>query len=395
MAAIIDLYIGGGPDDEVTNLPTKFSVEYIQAGGGVGLTTWGGKAGLTTFRGAIQYLYSLISGQSPLKRLAYAQKWTTYILNNIAFLVSFLGQGFQLITVVANPNVLLSIIPRFAVFEAVLEGNIPIIQPGSRFSFPQMLLDDIPNLGAFAFIADEDVEQGSGYIIFTPEFNIPTNFDNANFYRAEDDNFTNNVSQFINSPSYDRALFVRPRLQSSCHECKKCCKCKKCHKCQNKQTDLPYTTTQLLQGMVMALFSTCTDLTQGLISNDEATLLINERIASMAQYEVEGSCRCTNYFDPGTEGDFLLIFCKRYRLETSDCIVAFTFQGVNDFINGSDLRVNNQVIMNASAVPIDENMGDALYSPNNGIFVYADIVSSRVLRTRAEASLPRVVKKSH
>lgn len=381
MASIIDMILGGNPGDEVTNIPTKFSIEYIQAGGGIGLTTWGPNAGVTTMRSALSYLYKLINGQSPNRKLAYARFWCKYFTDTIAIIISFLGKGLQIFPQKDNPNLLSSIIPGFSTFEALLRGNDIVVEAGSRFGLPQYVETSQRSLAnrksgrntgnrSVTATGDGTASDFSGFIQFTPEFNIPTNFNNANFYRAQDDNYADDVSLFINAPSFDRALFIRPKMEAPIK-----CNKKKCKKCQRKiDTNptlyiRPTTTAQSVQAMIVSLYQTTVQISRGTITEEEGKALLDARVAEMDKYVIPDAST-VYYFDPGENGYCVMVFCKRYRLKTTDCIAGFTLQGVNDFFTGNPERSANQVMMGASAVPIDEDMSDALYSPNNGIFVY-------------------------
>lgn len=227
--------------------------------------------------------------------------------------------------------------------------------------------------------------ESSGTILFTPEFNLPTTFDNANFMRAEDDNYTAHAEQFINSPQFNLALYVRPKMFADpndkiCRRCRRHCDkitgdiggCRKCKKrCQKKHHRKfkckKFTSTIFLQNSVNLIYQFCQRIQREQITFEKGKAMIDDQIKRMSEYKAEGAAM---YELEMIDGFLYMFFCTRYYLRNTDCIVGFMMQGYTDIFQGREGAEYNEIIMSASSAPIDEDMSDAIFPTNTGVFVY-------------------------
>jgi len=326
--------LGGPPDNLNIQLTYQLPVEQV---GSLGLTI----RGVAELNNAIAGFYELTGNQPQNTRAIYARFWADSIISQLS---SVIVAGAFNLNVNINGN-LVSITPNFR-YREVIQGFIKIVPA--------------------TFLPKYVEAESSGYIQFTPEFNIPTTFDNANFIRAEDDNYTNHISEFINSPQFNLALHIRPKIKLNSKN-KKCDRCRQYH---NKCKPQKITNTSALKALVIFLYQTCLSIQREKISVKDGVKLIKEKIAMFDKYQTGGEGTFSfNVFD----NDFIeLILCRRYRLKNTDCIVGFTLQGVNDIFNDQEGAEFNQIIMNASSVPIDEDMSDAIFPSNTGLFVYTN-----------------------
>jgi hypothetical protein len=195
----------------------------------------------------------------------------------------------------------------------------------------------------------------NGLIRFTPEFNVDSSFNNANFFTAPDDNFEDNIQDFINSPAINKAMWILPKLNGQ----KKNCGCKHC----TKKKQVPSTSVADLSAMIISIYQTVSSLQQGTITFEEATLEIDSILENFEKYVVKGA---RNIFYFTVQDNFIyLVLVKRYNLLQSDCVVAFNLQTGSDFLESYD-----KIIMGVSEVPVDEDMSEAIYNPNRGLFFY-------------------------
>lgn len=339
----IILKIGGrvpnSPPDDL-NIQFEFKLPYVSVEGQLGLTV----QGTVELHNAIAKFYELVGNQTIATRTQYARFWADSIIEQISPVL--FGGSFNL--GVKIDGRLYKITPNFEYREALKLANAPLFIIVKRITvfFPKYM----------------DAES-SGYVQFTPEFNIPTTFDNANFLRAEDDNYTNFIDEFIISPQFNLALHIRPKITKKCKKCKKC-KRHKC-KCNKKQ---PYTTSTALQAFVTFMYQVCQKIQREEITFEEGKALIDEKVEFFSKYRTEGAF--TYELELDSNGFVELSFCVRYHLENTDCIVGFTMQGIYDIFTGRPEPIYNQVIMGASSVPIDEDMSDVNYPSNTGVFIY-------------------------
>lgn len=198
-------------------------------------------------------------------------------------------------------------------------------------------------------VRGSEVEGGEmkGMIRFTPEFNVDTKFDNANFYRAQNDNFTEKISQFVNAPSFNKALFILPKLR--------------------RDKKALSTTANELQLMVIQIYQTCLQIQNNEISWEEGSEIILAAVENNDKYLVPGA---RSVFYLNMQNNLLYMqFINRYNLPKSDCSVAFTIDAAIDSTSDS----LNDLIFSVSELPVKEDMSDAIYSPIVGIFAYGDI----------------------
>lgn len=229
--------------------------------------------------------------------------------------------------------------------------------------------------------------ESSGHIKFVAEFNKNSHFDNVHLEDNLDENFTNHSEKFINLPQFNLALFVRPKLFSEnqkhriCRKCRRHCEkvadivggCEKCKsKCQRKHCenfkDKPFTNTAFLTSSVILIYQLCQRIQRKQITFEEGKKSIDEQVEKMSKYLSEGSAMYELRIDQ--DDNLIMLFCNRYNLKNTDCIVGFTMNGINDIFKGRPEAEFNEVLMGVSAVPIDEDMSDAVFPDNNGIFIY-------------------------
>lgn len=384
-----------------------FNVEIVTRGDKTGITS----KGIGTLTEAITYMYGLIAKQPPAERFAIAQTLCdftgstlepirvdfvsefTFVLYehggqllaiNARFLYNFFD-SFNLIFIAnksfswpkyANPGLRtttstasttpsqltattrnISTRERKAIEKKAIEGKVNVRSSGIQSHNEKKECCRVN--------ASEVDTQGGGLIRFTPEFNIDTSFDNANFYRAQNDNFTEKIFQFVNAPSFNKALFIRPKL----HKVKRCkCKCekkKKQHK--SKHESLPTTTANDLQLMVAQIYQICIEIQNNQVTWEDGSAAIMSAIEENDKYLVKGA-RSVFYLTM-TGGLLYLQLINRYNLPSSDCVVAFTVDGAIDFTSDS----LNDLVLSVSEVPVDEDMSEAIYSPIVGIFAYGNI----------------------
>ena len=125
----------------------------------------------------------------------------------------------------------------------------------------------------------------------------------------------------------------------------------------------------------MGMYRIALQAQTGEITPEESKSTIHEIVSSMNKYVVKSSDCCYysyNVIDDGTvEGGFVnIMFCQKYRLEDEDAVVACTMRGIRNFFTNQLDQANNQIIVGASSVQVDDDMADANYDPNTGIFVY-------------------------
>jgi len=112
--------------------------------------------------------------------------------------------------------------------------------------------------------------------------------------------------------------------------------------------------------MIVFIYQTVVSLQLGTISFEEATNQINALVLDFDKYVVKGS-RDIFYFT--MNGEFIyFVLVKRYNLLQSDCSIAFNLK------NGPYFDKYNNIIMGVSEVPVDEDMSEAIYNPNIGLF---------------------------
>ena len=316
--------------------------------------------GLGTLTECLTYMYGLIA-----KRPEDAQMLTQYMALKLVPIKAFEFSEDEFI-LIRDRGQLIGINPRFEY--NFYDGYNRIILPNKSFSWPKYgntSIRSIPNAGSNirksgirhslhikeccrirgSNFVDQNDE--TGIIRFTPKFNIDTKFDNANFYRAQNDNFTEKIHQFVNAPAFNKALFVQKKL----HRCNK----------------LPSTTANNLQLLVMEIYQIALQIQNNKISWEEGSGKIVAAIESYDVYLVEGA-RSVFYMNM-QNNLFFLQFISRYNLPKKDCVVAFTIDGAIDFTDDN----LNDLIFSVSEVPVDEDMSDAIYSPIVGIFAYGNV----------------------
>lgn len=298
--------------------------------------------GQVELNNCIAGLYELIVNQPRNQRLNYTRYWTSELAVALEPII-FKGQ-FTIESIAAST--LRSIKPNFSIRVAQID------QLTGNFLNCAVL----PGIMLPTYV---DSESG-GYVQFTPEFNIPTDFDNANFIRAEDDNYTNRINEFINSPQFELALHIRPKISK---------KCKKCH-CKHKKNKTQVTTPTALKALVRFIYQTCLAVQTERISVEEGKNMIQSKIQDFEKYRSNGSFIYN--FSIDEDGFIFITFCTRYHLANNDCIVGFTMEGTYDIFQKREEAEFNQIIMKASAVPIDEDMTDVVYPSNTGIFIWND-----------------------
>lgn len=331
----IVVQIGGrvqGAPPDILNIQLTYLLGIQQAGPSIGLTI----KGIAELNNCIAGLYDLVLNQPANSRVEYSRYWSDRIISQLSLVLD--SGNFNI-----NPSVngfLISITPNFR-YRQNVKGFIKTVPS--------------------TFLPKYVEAESSGYVQFTPEFNIPTDFDNSNFIRAEDDNFTNHIDEFINSPQFNLALHVRPKKHRKCH---------KCHNrhCESRESTKNFTNTSALKALVIFLYQTCLSIQTEKISVETGLEMINEKLSMFEKYKAKGAS--TYSFSVFDNGFLELILCIRYHLQNTDCIVGFTMQGINDIFNNRDGAEYNQIIMNASSAPIDEDMSDVIYPSNTGLFVY-------------------------
>lgn len=368
---------------ELTFGNAVFSVETISTGGKLALTS----KGLGTLTEAVWYMYGIIAKAPPETRLAEAITLTRRVALRLNNLKAFPISEFEFI-IISEQGQLVGINPRFEY--NFYDGFNRIILPNKSFSWPKygntgILPTPRPNnldirksgirsthakKECCRVKASEVEPEADGIIRFTPEFNIDTKFDNANFYRAQNDNFTEKIFQFVNAPSFNKALFILPKLHKRC-KCGDKNKCKH-HKNTDKHEDKPATTANNLQLLVTEIYQIALQIQNNQISWEAGSSAILSAIEAYDKYLVAGA-RSVFYMNM-QNGLFFLQFIQRYNLPTKDCSVAFTIDGAIDFTNDN----LNDLIFSVSEVPVDEDMSDALYSPIIGIFAYGNVADPEV-----------------
>lgn len=315
--------------------------------------------GLGTLMEAITYMYGLIS-QSPQD----VEILTKYLALKLVSIKAsqFSEDEFILIR---DKGQLIGINPRFEynfydAFNRIIISNKSFSWPKYGNTGIRTIPLKISEKARKSGICVQDKEsyriQGSikenagGIIRFTPEFNIDTNFDNANFYRAQNDNFTEKIFQFVNAPAFNKSLFILRKLH-----------------CGKNPKIIHATTANNLQLLVIDIYQIALQIQNNQISWETGFTYIIEAIESYDKYLVYGA-RSVFYMNI-QNNLFFLQFINRYNLPKSDCVVAFTLDGVIDFTND---KVND-LILSVSEVPVDEDMSDAVYSPILGIFAYGNI----------------------
>lgn len=360
---------------------TVFLIDVLISGSTTSITP----KGLANLMECINFTYTKISSTSANSRLQKATDLTTLITDSILPIKYALTNKFAF-QIVKNGNILVAINPRFEY--NFYDFSLRIGVRNDSLSWPKYLQAyfDPPGVGNRILVANrnanpaisfrndfridsekresccikhsEILPESKGLIRYTPEFNVNTQFDNANFFRAQNDNFTKYVNQFVNAPSFNKALFIRPKLIK-----------KKCHCKKNKNKEIiPSTTANDLQNMVVEIFQTALQIQIGEISWEVGNEKILTSVESMDKYLVKGarSIFFLNYDDELIS----LFFCRRYNLPNSDCVVGFSLDGIDDF----DYDDRKDVIMSVSEVPIDEDMSEAIYSPIVGIFAYENTI---------------------
>ena len=137
-----------------------------------------------------------------------------------------------------------------------------------------------------------------------------------------------------------------------------------------KKESQKYTAAPSLQSLVQSIYLLAVRIQRQELSFNEGKLLIDEKVEVFEQYSDEGA---STYTIVEKNENVYVYFCKRYHLQNTDCIVGFTMKGVCDFITDRPEPEFKQVIMTASSVSIDEDMSDAIYPSNTGIFIYKDM----------------------
>jgi len=338
--------IGRGRPADALNIRYTYRLPYEVTGtGSLGLNI----TGCAELNNAISGLYELTVNQPANTRTNYAIYWGSQLLSQLEDILA--PDDYRNFDIGINPD-----------------GTLRSITPNFRYKFAEDAFGQIfIKFLEPAFLPKYLEAESGGFVQFTPEFNIPTTFDNANFVRAEDDNYTNRIDQFIISPQFNLALHVRPKTYKyeSCPN-KDCYKCEKRIKREDKCRK--YTTTSALQAFVTFCYQTCLKVQKEEISASEGEGMILEKIDMFKKYRGAGASTYNFEIDP--RGFVNLVFCTRYRLKNTDCIVGFTMQGIPDIFTERTEPEFRQIIMNASSVPIDEDMTDAIWPSNTGLFVY-------------------------
>lgn len=366
---------------EITFGNTTFSVETIFKGGKLAITS----KGLGTLTETITYMYGIIARTPVETRLSEAIALTTRVATRLSNLKAFPISEFEFI-IIQEQGQLIGINPRFEY--NFYDGFNRIIMVNKSFSWPKYgntgiksfpvinsknakkANNTIRSSGIRTALSKKEccrvrasdvMPEADGIIRFTPEFNIDTNFDNANFYRAQNDNFTEKIFQFVNAPSFNKALFILPKL----HKIKRC----KCgDRCKCKKKPLPAATTaNNLQLLVTEIYQIALQIQNNKVSWEEGSTTILAAIELYDTYLVQGA-RSVFYMNM-ENGLFFLQFIQRYNLPTKDCVVAFAIDGAIDFTDDS----LNDLIFSVSEVPVDEDMSSAIYSPILGIFAYGNV----------------------
>lgn len=368
---------------------TYFLIQYKITTQGNAITA----KGVGTLMEAINYMYGTISAAPAATRNAVAKAQTDSVTRQLRRLKPFADSEFSFV-LVQNGDQLIGINPRFEYRFYDTALNLVLIN--KSFSWPKYANVAVNNFGFLpqaelknikvrpsgirvhkskkecCLLKKSDIApNASGIIRFTPEFNVDTQFDNANFYRAQNDNFTEKIRQFVNAPAFNRALFLRPKAEQNQDKggCKHC-DCDSCYKKrkEKKKKNKVYTTTanDLLQ-MVTAIYQISTAIQNNEITWQDGSEQIIALVEAMQKYEVKGA---RSVFYLGMQDQLIYIqFINRYNLPQSDCVVAFTVDGAKDFTNDA----KNDVILSVSEVPVDEDMAEAIYSPVTGIFAYGDV----------------------
>lgn len=355
-----------------------YTIEVKAMAGKFGLTS----KGLATLMQAITHLYELVAKKSKEAKLAYAQTECKRLEARLSPLKSDPVFSEFIFAIISDRGQLIAINPRF---DYNFYDNVrKMMVPNRSFAWPEYVNSSVngylvvtevnnrdrnvsvliaetdsgirkySNKRCCAFIESEFAVNDTGLIRFTPEFNIDTKFDNANFYKAENDNFTEEISQFINAPSFNKALFIRPALRK--------CKHKHGHKKYIKYTG-PVTTATDLQLMVASIYQIALAVQTEEITWENGSEQIIRQFENMNEYLVKGA---RSVFFLQMENNIYLQFINRYHLPKSDCVVAFTLNGVQDFTKDN----RKDLILSVSEVPVDEDMSEAIYSPIVGIFAY-------------------------
>jgi hypothetical protein len=202
---------------------------------------------------------------------------------------------------------------------------------------------------------------------------------------------TNIIGHCRFSCSVNRALWLTEKLHTGKKECrcKKCikkkCKCSRCSKkCSERELEkchkrnLPSTTASDLLNMVMAIYQTSVLAQRGTITFEQALEQILSLSEPFEQYIVKGT---RSIFLFSMEDNLLnLVFIKRYNLPSSDCVVAFNLLGIQDL----ETDGVNDVVMGVSEARVDEDMSDAVYNPNIGLFMYLNEDTEIIPSSRKE-----------
>jgi len=351
---------GDGPDDYVIdNLPSiRFTYDVVDVEIDFGKNkgdrlVMGNSSGYGITQNLLKAFYERISRAYTLNpnvsdfeaKKTYFNFWAKKISDFFQFVVRGLfvrNFGFKTNEYEgSNGRKLFSITPDFSFrYLCLVEGGFIDIEP---IKIEQVCIVTRNNFVSYV------PSEGSGFILFTPEYNSDTEFDNFNFGKVIDDDFTKDIGTYISDPQFEKAMFIRPRKYYK-EKKGKCKKCKKCKKSYHKTKITKYTTAPFLQEFVISAFNIYRDVYRNLLSSEEGINIVNERYNYMKPFLAEGFT--PNFTQQIEDGRYYLMLCARFRLKTNDAILGFILE------NDDDL---NDIILKISNVPIDEDMDDSNY----------------------------------